>query len=332
MAKITVMMAAYNVEPYLARALDSILVQTFRDFDVIIVNDGSSDATGDICDEYAGKDSRIHVIHQKKSGVCITRNSCLDWASQCSDSQWIIFVDSDDWIHPEMLERMLRAAEENHVRICACGYQATTGEEPVIDPKTLVPEVWKTMDFYMTHYTNAIMACCKLYEKSCYGSVRHPVKNCGYDDEFATHQVLYGEEYMVVIPAPLYAYYTNPQSLTKNDWSPRMLQAWDAYEEQLLFFRERGETELVNFRYRGYLENALDNYRRASEAPDEPEILAARKRIYKKIRQLIRRMRRQECLDYRLDFDVILAFYPLRTRIYRLARETWERLRGGQNA
>ena len=111
-----------------------------------------------------------------------------------------------------------------------------------------------------------------------------------------------------------------------------MLQAWDAYEEQLLFFRERGETELVNFRYRGYLENALDNYRRASEAPDEPEILAARKRIYKKIRQLIRRMRRQECLDYRLDFDVILAFYPLRTRIYRLARETWERLRGGQNA
>ena len=331
MARISVMMAAYNAEPYIGRALDSILAQTFSDFDVIVVDDGSKDATGAIADAYAARDSRIHVLHQKNSGVCVTRNNCIDWTYRCSDSQWIIFADSDDWMHPEMLERMLRAAEENGVHICACGYGETTGADPVINPKDLEPQVWKPMDFYQASYVNAIMTCCKLYHKSCYEHVRHPVDNY-FDDEFVSYKMLYPEEKMVVIPAPLYAYFINETGLTKRAWTPRLLDAWVAYEEHIAFFREKGEQELVSFRLRGYLENALVNYQAAMEAADTAEIRKARKRIRRKIRELIRRMRRHGCLSYQYDFDTILAFYPVWTRFIRLFRETAQRLRRKDSA
>lgn len=326
MAQITVMMAAYNAEPYLRRAVDSILAQTFPDFDLIITDDGSKDATGAIADAYAARDSRVHVIHQPNSGVCVTRNQCLDWAYDHSDSQWVIFWDSDDWAHPEMLERMLRAAQDKHVRICACGYVETTGENPVINPEELEPRVWDPMAFYQAHYVNAIMTCCKLYHKDCYRDIRHPVDNY-FDDEFVSYRMLYPEKEMVVINAPLYCYFINDTGLTKKPWTPRKLDAWVAYEAQIAFFKEKNRPELVKFRYRGYLENAMVNDREAAAAPDSPEVLKARKRIEKTVRQLLRRMWHEGCIDFWMDFDILYRFYPTLTRGYRALLEVKNRLR-----
>lgn len=330
MAQISVMMAAYNAEPYIRRALDSILAQTFRDFDIIVVDDGSRDATGAIADDYAARDSRVHVLHQENSGVCVTRNNAIDWTYRCSDSQWIIFADSDDWMHPQMLERMITAAQENQVRIVACGYEETTGADPVIREEDLQPQVWNTMDFYQADYVNAIMTCCKLYHKSLYKDIRHPTDNY-FDDEFVSYKMLYAAEKMVVIPAPLYAYFVNMEGLTKRPWTPKLLDAWVAYEEQIAFFREKGRQDLVNFRLRGYLENAMVNFQVANQAQDTPEVIAARKRIRKKIRQLITRMYKAGCLSYRFDFETLITFYPYATRVVRLWRETRERLGGGKH-
>lgn len=316
MAQITVMMAAYNAEKYIARALESLLRQTFMDFDVIVVDDGSTDGTGAIADRYARQDSRIHVLHQKNSGVCVTRNNCLDWAYAHSDSQWLIYVDSDDWTHPEMLERMLGAARENGVKICACGYQETTGEDLVVCQQDLEPVCWPTMDFYQQHYTNAIMTCCKLYHKSCYEGIRNPGYRY-YDDEFVTHRVLYPQERIVVIPAALYAYYTNPTSLTKDKWTPNRLVTWDAYEEQIAFFAQHGRQDLVRFRYRGYLDNALVNWECAKKAEDTPENVRARKFIRRRIRKLLRRMWHAGCVEFWFDYDILYACYPLTTKLYR---------------
>ncbi|MDO5400302.1 MAG: glycosyltransferase family 2 protein [Eubacteriales bacterium] len=317
MAEISIMMAAYNAEAYIRRALDSILASTFADFDIIVVDDGSKDRTGAIADEYAGRDSRVHVLHQPNSGVCVTRNNAIDWAYEHSDSDWIIFIDSDDWIHPEMLERLLKAATDNGVHISACGYVETTGESPVIDPADLVPQVWEPMKFYQADYVNAIMTCCKLYHKDCYRTVRHPTDNY-FDDEFVSYKMLYAEEKMTVIPAPLYCYFINSTGLTKNTWSPKLLDAWVAYEEQIAFFKEKGREDLVNFRYRGYLENAMVNYHAAQQAGDSPEMAAARAKIDKRIKQLLRRMWRQGCIQFWIDYDILYTFYPLLTRGYRL--------------
>lgn len=99
--KISIIIPVYNVENYLQQCVDSVLAQTYQDFEVILVDDGSLDNCPRICDEYAQKDSRVHVIHQKNSGVSAARNIGIEHAK----GEWITFVDSDDWICSDYLEK-----------------------------------------------------------------------------------------------------------------------------------------------------------------------------------------------------------------------------------
>jgi len=114
---ISIIVPVYNVEKYLNRCVDSILMQTFTDFECILINDGSSDNCPAICDEYAGKDNRIIVIHQKNAGVSAARNAGLDIAK----GEWIGFVDSDDWCDPGMFEFLYMNAVNQKVDISICG-------------------------------------------------------------------------------------------------------------------------------------------------------------------------------------------------------------------
>ena len=112
MARISVIVAVYKMPEFLPRCIEGILGQTFRDLELILVDDGSPDHCGEICDAYAAKDSRVHVIHKENAGVCVARNTGLDWVYEHSDSEWIFFHDNDDWIHPETLQRLYEAAME----------------------------------------------------------------------------------------------------------------------------------------------------------------------------------------------------------------------------
>ena len=107
MPQISVIVPVYRVEAYLDRCVTSILNQTFRDLELILVDDGSPDNCGALCDAYGRADSRVRVIHQKNGGLSAARNAGIDWVFANSDSQWLTFIDSDDWVHPEMLRRLL---------------------------------------------------------------------------------------------------------------------------------------------------------------------------------------------------------------------------------
>ena len=109
--KVSVIVPVYKVEAYLHRCVDSVLNQSFSDFELILVDDGSPDNCGAICDEYAQKDSRVHVIHKTNGGLSDARNAGIDWAFANSDSQWLTFIDSDDWVHRDYLKLLLGAAE-----------------------------------------------------------------------------------------------------------------------------------------------------------------------------------------------------------------------------
>ena len=116
MPELSIIVPVYKVEKYLPKCIDSILAQTFRDFELILIDDGSPDNCGAICDEYAARDSRIKVIHQANAGVSAARNAGLDIAS----GTYLGFVDSDDWIEPEMYATMIATAEEKQVDVVAC--------------------------------------------------------------------------------------------------------------------------------------------------------------------------------------------------------------------
>jgi glycosyltransferase involved in cell wall biosynthesis len=115
--ELSIIVPVYKVEKYLPRCIDSILAQTFGDFELILIDDGSPDGCGRICDEYARKDKRIVVIHQKNMGVSAARNAGLDIAR----GRYIGFVDSDDWIEPQMYEAMMDAIRENGADMAVCG-------------------------------------------------------------------------------------------------------------------------------------------------------------------------------------------------------------------
>ena len=116
--KISVIVPVYNVEKYLPRCIGSLLRQSFTNFELILVNDGSTDRSGKICDEYAKKDDRIKVIHKPNGGVSSARNSALAEAL----GKYVAFVDADDWVDPEYLENLLRAMQDN-VDLVVSGYK-----------------------------------------------------------------------------------------------------------------------------------------------------------------------------------------------------------------
>lgn len=119
MSKISVIVPIYNIEKFIPRCLDSILSQTYRNLEIILVDDGSTDGSGEIVDQYAKKDGRIKVIHQVNSGVSVARNRGLDHAT----GDYIGFVDGDDYIEPDMYEILMQIINEHHVDIAHCGYQ-----------------------------------------------------------------------------------------------------------------------------------------------------------------------------------------------------------------
>lgn len=301
MPTVSIIVPAYKAEPFLHRCVDSILAQTFDDFELILVDDGSPDRSGEICEEYATKDSRIHVIHQENGGPAVARNTGIDWAFANSDSQWLMFVDSDDWIHPEMLERLWKAAQKFGVSISACSYQETMGEPVDVPQEQLEATLWSMDDFYLKRNVNAVVPHCKLYAKNCFEKLRYPAGKFA-EDEYLSYQVLFQFSQIALIPAPLYAYYYNPDGLTKGTWSPRKLDVWGAYEEQIAFFQETGRQELAKYQTRVYLWNALGQLNQISQLENALQYAPEVKKIKRKKRELLRAAKTAGYTDILADY------------------------------
>ena len=116
MDRISVIVPVYKVESYLPSCIESVLSQTYPCFELILVDDGSPDHCGEICDAYARKDDRVRVIHQKNAGLSAARNAGLEIAS----GTYVTFVDSDDAIHPQMLERLIKAIQTTDANMSLC--------------------------------------------------------------------------------------------------------------------------------------------------------------------------------------------------------------------
>ncbi len=314
MAQISVIVPVYRAEKVLHRCVDSILAQSFSDLELILVDDGSPDSSGAICDAYAARDSRVQVIHQENAGVCVARNVSLDWVFANSESQWIFFIDNDDWMHPQTLERMHAAAQESQGKIVICGYGQTEGEDPAIDPAELLWVQRTPREFYMHHFVNATVCWGKLYHRSCFEGLRYPPGKY-IEDEFLTYRLLFVQENLTVIPAPLYAYYYNITGISKKSWTPKRLDSWEAYEQQISYFEAMGDRELVRFRARNYLDTLLPYLRAAEELENNGDIV---RQIRKKGRRLIRWAWKQNMIEFWIEYDMLEAFYPMLSRIYRL--------------
>lgn len=237
---ITVVVPVYNAEKYLSRCIDSILAQTFADFELLLIDDGSPDDCGEICDTYAKKDSRIHVIHQQNRGVAVTRNVGIEWALENSQSQWLTYIDSDDYVHEKYLEILYGACKENNVDFSTCDW-IEVQENTQVDQ--CLPD-----DYGTTVYTpeeafvkNKIGygPCDKLARKELYRDVRFPEGWRFAEDSATTYKIPFACSRIATVPLALYYYQRNENSLTHSKWNPNKMVRLISSEGQLEHFSGR---------------------------------------------------------------------------------------------
>ncbi|MBQ9135761.1 MAG: glycosyltransferase [Lachnospiraceae bacterium] len=258
---VSVIVPIYKVEAYLEKCIKSIQSQTYAELEIILVNDGSPDGCGAICDKYAETDNRIRVIHKENGGLSDARNKGLDIAT----GDYVLFVDSDDYIHPQMVEILLYHLEETEADMAVCGFKQVEEKAEVVFPhfitgKTI--ECTESEDNTITtrevfegqavmnnlQYKNllTVVAWNKLYKAELFEKIRYP-KGRIHEDEFLTHWLLHLCKKTVYTDAELYYYLQRNGSIMGEIKYNGVRDGWKAYEERLAFLKENGYEQMALF-------------------------------------------------------------------------------------
>ena len=326
---ISVIVPVYKVEKYIRRCVDSILNQTFSDFELILVDDGSPDNCGAICDEYAKKDSRIYVIHKENGGLSDARNAGIDWAFENSNSEWLTFIDSDDWVHPRYLDALMRAVERFGTDIAICNYK----EVEVFTDFDSLPELdicaVNTEDFFVTQNTVATVAWGKIYKKSYFHKTRYPFGKLN-EDEFITYKLLFQNEQIAFVQNPMYFYFQNTNGIMKSTWNPKKLDALEALDEQFCFFMNSPYQKAFESVIKKYIWFLKENY----DHLQDYEGFANKESAVKQIRSNMRKCLRQKCVDkpieknerlYAIAYPYLIKCYYFKKRIKKKIKRVTER-------
>lgn len=310
MPEISVIVPVYKAEDYLHACVDSILSQTVSDFELILVDDGSPDGCGAICDDYAARDSRVRVIHQENQGQAAARNHAFSIAK----GEWVCFVDSDDAVHPQMLERLGQAAAESGAAMSMCRMlEAPEMPEDFSSPVEVSWELLSMAEESLVALFDAgdypgWVACAKLIRRELVQS--HPFcPGRVYEDNEAVCHWIYGAKTVASIPHSLYFYRTNPGSTTQSRFSMKKLDYLWALEGIIRFYSSVGYTTLRERFGTLYAEEAAGDYHRVRYELNDPK--AARD-----IEKAARRLRR-EIPFTKAQFEIMFsAMHPKLTRLY----------------
>ena len=249
--KISVIVPIYKVEPYLRRCIDSILAQTHENFELILVDDGSPDNCGAICDEYAAKDHRITVIHRENGGLSAARNTGIDWVFENSDSQWITFVDSDDCVRPQMLAHLYNAVTASGLKLSMCELNIFS-KDPELETRFADDLDIRTMSgrelcksWYRGEFLMRVCAVAKLYHRDLFREFRFPVGKI-HEDQSLIPRVVYTAGQAALIPGQYYCYLHNRSgSIMNEDFSIRRFDDVDGVNDCIRFYESQGDAELV---------------------------------------------------------------------------------------
>ena len=264
---ISVIVPVYNVENYIRECLDSILAQTFIDFELILVNDGSTDHSGRICEEYKEKDSRIKVFHKENGGLSSARNKGIEEAK----GEFICFVDSDDTIRGDYLEILYNtiSADGSDLAICDIDAPRLSGAElcQKHHVKISSEEARKWLyDDRTREYVLMVVAWNKMYSAKIFKNIRYPNGRL-HEDEFLIGPVLYKCDYISFTPEELYFYRENEAGITSDakKMDVRHLDAVDALSERVELAISQGDKEFALVTLKNSLYKCARFYREAGE-------------------------------------------------------------------
>lgn len=246
---ISVIVPVYNVENFLPRCIESILAQTFSNFELILVDDGSPDNCPQLCDRYAEHDKRIRVIHKANGGLSDARNAGLEIAR----GELIAFVDSDDVVAAQYLEFLYRAIKQNNCDIAVCSYEKFKETVPLNCDSynngqiySGIEMLWRIYSKNHTEYVESTVSWNKLYKRELFESIRFPNGKI-HEDEATTYKLYYKAKKVVVIPCKLYFYYQNTEGIMKRKFNVSRLDYLEALYDRYCFYDTREMSELASY-------------------------------------------------------------------------------------
>lgn len=315
---ISVIVPVYNSEQFLQQCIDSILAQTFTDFELILVDDGSPDACPAICDDYAQKDKRIHVIHQANQGQAAARNRAV----KCANGKWICFIDSDDIVHHQALELLYQTAVENDAGISMCGVieaeEVSETFEENIEPISTSMEAneMTMMELYEHGEYDGWVVWGKLIRKEIVEGIPF-TEGRVYEDNAVVCRWLIEAKTIASMESQLYFYRINTLGTTKGLFSLKKLDFLWALEEMIRFYKSIRYHTLVKRFCRMYILSAVEFYwkvRKELNAVDVSDGISKRLRCMYRMNSRYLDLTREQRL---ILYDVI---YPRRMQIYWLAQ------------
>ena len=312
MPKISVIVPVYKAEQYLRSCIDSILSQSFSDFELILVDDGSPDNSGAICEEYASKEARIKVLHQTNQGQAAARNHAMKMAR----GEWICFVDSDDLIHPQMLQLLYEDVVVFDAGISMCRMlEAPELPESFWDPVTescrkLSMEEDTLTEMYDADDYPAWVACAKLIRRELIEQYPFREGRVFEDNEAVCHWVCGGKT-LTQRREPLYFYRINPDSTTKSSFSLKKLDYLWALESIIRYYTSIGYLQMRKRFFSRYIDAAVDNCNGARYMLNRPDVV---REIIRSVKNFVREEDFQLTADQR---DALLAVgHPKLARFY----------------
>jgi len=289
---ISIIVPVYNVENYIDACMNSIFSQTMADYELILVDDGSTDSSGNKCDEWCEKDGRIKVIHQKNQGLSQARNSGLEIAS----GDYIAFIDSDDCIEENYLQTLFDNAVSNEAEVSVCSYvfvwedpgknnvpSQIAYETEVLSGREACEKIIKENQRFM------ITAWGKLYHKSLTPLLFYP-KGRTHEDEFVTYKVFYQAKKVAVTKAPLYRYLQRGSGIMGTDFKLKRLDKLVALHESVQYFETEKDEDMKRYALKRYLLNIqIAWYRVHKYLPKEKHVMSELRKEWKTQKQTNRK-------------------------------------------
>lgn len=284
MQKISVIIPIYNVEPYLAECLDSVIHQTYKNLEIILVNDGSTDACHQICEDYAAQDQRIIVIHKKNGGSAEARNQGLKFAT----GNLLGFIDSDDVLSLDFYQILLNKLIENDSDIVECGFHAFSKSENInyiYEQKNTLLELYDSESAMKSFLEDnlSVVVWNKLYKIELVKNISFPVGKY-IDDVFWTYKVFAKAKKIAKISAPLYFYRQQTTSIMGAGYSLKRLDGLEGQEEMIEFIK----TNFPNLEYLAihmFCNASMFHYQQLSKLNHLDPQKKYREKIYAKVKQ-----------------------------------------------
>lgn len=235
---ITVVVPVYNVQDYLKECVSSIINQKYKNLEIILVDDGSTDSSGRLCDEYATIDKRIEVIHQKNAGLSGARNSAIEIAK----GEYITFVDSDDTISDDMISSLYDEMKKNHAELVVTGlksfWEDGTTKSNTHGDKVIVYNKYEALDCFLFNDYLTPCVCGKLYQKKLWKDIRCPLGKL-HEDQYTTYKLIDRCDTVVFITNPKYNYRKRSDSIGHSSFSERTYDLYEGINEEYSYINNR---------------------------------------------------------------------------------------------